>query len=182
MQGRFSITHLLLAAVAMFVLSSVSYADPLKITIGPGVAANTFTFQNQSTTDTAIDFEVVLLSAGPAIGNGFGGAPFPVTNLQGAVPGGGFIRVIYDGGPGIPPNGLYTHSFTGFPVGTQFDVTFSYMINGQRVLMDPFIVVTLASVQGETIATPEPATLLLLGTGLTGIAINTRKRIKTHKK
>jgi len=79
-----------------------------------------------------------------------------------------------------PPNGLYTHRFIGFPVGTVFDVTFSNNRNGQRIFMDPAIVILLASSEGETIAAPEPATLLLLGTGLMGIAIKTRKRLKTQ--
>ena len=183
MKERVSVTHLLFAAVAMFVFSNVGYADPLRITTQAGGAVgDTFTFQNRSNTETAIDFEVVLLSlTPPAIAGGFGGAPFPMAHPEGAVAGGGFIRIIYDGGPGIAPGGLYTHSFPGWPAGTQFEVTFSYNINGQRVLMDPFVVITLASAQGETTPTPEPATMLLLGTGLAGVVIRMRKNSTLQK-
>jgi len=177
MKKRTLIRHVLLTAVAIFVLSDVGYADPLLITTQAGQAANIFTFQNVHPTEVATDFHVVLLTPGPPVigGGSFGGAPFP--NLILVNP-----SITYIGGPGIQPGGLYTHGFTGWPVGTQFEVTFSYTINGQTVFMDPFIVITIASTaQGETIATPEPTTMLLLGTGLAGVAIKTRKRFKRRK-
>ena len=177
MKRRISIRYVLLAAVAMFVLSDVGYADPLRITTQAGQAANTFTFRNEHPTETATDFHVVLLTPGPPVisGASFGGAPFP--NLILVNP-----AITYIAGPGIPVGGLYTHAFVGWPVGTQFEVTFSYTINGQTVFMDPFVVITIASTaQGETIATPEPTTMLLLGTGLAGVAMKMRKTLKSRK-
>jgi len=176
MKRRISLRHLLLAAVAVFVFSGSSYADPLVIVTGPG--ANIFMFQNAHPTLTATDFRVVLLSVPPpAIGGGFGGAPFPVTNLQLPAAGGGFLRVIYDGGPGVAPGGIYTHRFPNWPVGTMFSISFSYLINGQIVLLDPIVIGQSASnPQGQTTATPEPATLLLLATGLSGFAAAIRRR------
>lgn len=176
MKGRISLRQLLLAAAALFVFSEAGYADPLKITIGPG--PNIFVFENNHPTATALDFDVlvVMLPPGaPGIGGGFGGAPFPLTNLVNAG------NIIYSG-PGILPGGQYTHEFVGFAVGTMFDVQFSYVINGQRVLLDPILVGQIVSTaQGETNAVPEPTTLFLLGSGLAGVAIKTRKRLKHRK-
>ena len=182
MKGRISLRHLLFAAVAVLVFSVVGYADPVLIFI-PAPGVNTFVFQNVSDTLTATDFEVtVSTSFGLGIERGFGGAPFPVTTLQGPLVGGGFVRVVYDGGPGIPRGGTYTHSFPDWPVGTLFSVTFSSIIDGQRVLFDPRVLeVNRSAGQGFTTPTPEPTTLFLLGTGVVGVVIKTRKRFKRRK-
>lgn len=178
MKRRILIRHVLLSAIAVFVLTEAAHADPLVIVTGAG--GNSFVFQNAHPTATATDFRVVLLSVPPpAIGGGTGGAPFPVTTLQLPAAGGGFLRVIYDGGTGVAPGGMYTHSFPDWPVGTMFDVQFSYLIGGQIVLMDPVLVQRGAfTTQGETTSTavPEPMTLFLLGTGLAGVAAKVRGR------
>lgn len=183
MKGKISLRHLLFAAVAVFVFSTVGYADPLIISI-PAPGVNTFVFVNAHPTATATDFRVVLASVPPpAIGGGFGGTPFPVTTLQLPAAGGGFLRVIYDGGPGIPAGGTYTHSFPNWPVGTMFNVSFSYIIGGQIVLLDPIVVTVNSSTgQGATNPIPEPTTMVLLGTGLVGVAIKTRKRFKERQR
>jgi hypothetical protein len=179
MKAKSSSRHLFFAAVAVFVFSNVGYADPLTISI-PAPGVNTFVFVNAHPTATATDFRVVLASVPPpGIGNGSGGTPFPVTTLQLPATGGGFLRVIYDGGPGIPAGGTYSHSFPGWPVGTSFNVTFSYLIGGQIVLMDPTVrEVNSSTGQGATSPSPEPTALLLLGTGLMGFAMTARKRFR----
>ena len=172
MKGRISLRQLLLAGVALFVFSEVGYADPLQITIGAG--PNIFVFQNNiAATATDFDVRIVMLPPGaPGIGGGFGGAPFPFSNLLNA----GNINYR---GPGIAPGGQYTHEFIGFAVGTVFDIQFSYMIDGERVLRDPILVGQIVSTaQGDTNAVPEPTTLFLLGSGLAGVAIKTRRRLK----
>lgn len=185
MKKRISLTHLLLAAISVFVFSKVGYADPLRITIGPGV--NTFVFQNQLETQTAVDFEVTLVGDGPpGIGGGSGGAPFSDEPMFGdPLPGGGFRSITYLGSLGVPPQGMYTHSFVDWPVGTMFDVVFSYSVGGVIVFLEPRFIqqttnVTNAS-PAQTRPVPEPTTLLLLGTGLATIAIKTRKRFKKPK-
>jgi len=181
MEGRTSIRHLLLAAVAMFVLSDVGYAD--QVTIQAGQGANIFLFQNAHPTATATDFRVVLLSQPqPAIGGGTGGPLFPDPHFEVGAAGGGFLRVIYDGGAGVPAGLIYAHSFPDWPVGTRFNVFFSYTIAGQIELLDAKVVGQgTATAQGKTTSTPEPITMLLLGTGLAGVAIKTRKRLKSRK-
>ena len=178
MKGRTSTRHLLLAAVAMFVLSDVSYADQIKIEAGQG--ANIFLFQNMHTTATATDFRVVLVSQPqPAIGGGEGGTPFPEAHFEVAAAGGGFLRVIYDSGPGVPAGLIYAHSFPGWPVGTTFNVFFSYTIGGVTELLEAKLVGQgTAAAQGKTTPTPEPATMILLGTGLAGVAIKMRRRLQ----
>ena len=182
MKRRKSLRHLLFAMVLVLSFSVVGYADPLIISI-PAPGVHTFVFQNVQPTATATDFQVLVLSPSVALGNGFGGTPFPVRSFQLPVASGGFLRFVYDGGPGIPAGGTYTHSFTDFQVGTVFSVTFSYLIGGQIVFLDPRVLGVNTSVgQGLTRAVPEPTTLLLLSTGLAGVAIKTRKRLKTWKR
>ena len=179
MQGTTSIRPVLLAAVAILVFSNLGYAE--QVTIQANQGANVFLFQNIQTT-TATDFRVFLLTLGaPAIGNGDGGAPFPNAHFeQGAPIGGGFFLVTYDGGSGVPSGLIYAHSFPGWPVGTTFDVLFSYTNSaGQTELRNPKVVGQGgATAQGQTTPTPEPATLVLLGTSLVGVAIKTRTRLK----
>lgn len=186
MTRTISIKYLLLVPVTIFVLATAIKADPLRITIGPGANGSTFTFVNAHPTETARDFSVILLTPPPpAIRGGFGGVPFPVTTLLQPADGGGFFAVNYsmgNNGTGIAPGGLYTHIFPGWPVGTQFEVQFSYIINGQAVLLDPTLAVVVgATSQGQTTPTPEPTTLLLLGTGLAGVAVKIRKGLKNRK-
>lgn len=179
MKRATSITRLLLAVVAVLVASGAVRAD--QITIQANQGANVFLFQNVHPTEqTATDFRVTLLSLPPpAIGDGTGGTPFPDAHFEeGGALGGGFFRVVYDGGPGVPFGLIYAHSFPGWPVGTRFDVFFSYKIDGQIQLFGAKLVGqgSTATPQGQTTPTPEPATMLLLGAGLAGFAMNARKR------
>ena len=184
MKGRISFRHLLFALVAVLVFSVVGYADAL-ITI-PAQGVNTFVFQNAHTTATATDFRITVLAVIsdplPAIGGGFGGAPFPMATFQNPANSGGFHRVVYDGGAGIPAGETYTHSFPDWPVGAVFGVSFSYLIGGQVVFLDPKVLeVNTSNGQGFTRPVPELTTLLLLGTGLAGAAIKSRNRFKERK-
>lgn len=181
MKGTTSIRHLLSAAAVILVLSAMVYAD--QITIQANQGANVFLFQNVHPTEqTATDFRVTLLSLPPpAIGAGTGGTPFPDAHFEeGGALGGGFFRVVYDGGPGVPFGLIYAHSFPGWPVGTRFDVFFSYKIDGQIQLFGAKLVGqgSTATPQGQTTPTPEPTTMLLLGMGVVGVALRTRKKRK----
>ncbi len=101
-------------------------ANAVIIMVDPMIAS--YNFQNPDPRRTATDFRVVLLSVPPPgiSGGSFGGAPFPNPVFELPATGGGWLRAIYNGPPGIAPLGTYTHAFPGWPAGTKFEVLFSY--------------------------------------------------------
>jgi len=119
------------------------------VTTGPG--DNTICFVNGEELLTATDFKVVLLGVPPpAIGGGFGGTEFPVASFEVDAAGGGFLRVVYQagaGGTGVPAGEKYNHSFPGWPVGTQFRVSFSYSPTEQAPILSEDCPI---SIGGET--------------------------------
>jgi len=114
-----------LITVLILIAAIPCTSSAVVITTNPG--ADSFVFTNLDPTRTATDFDVTLITVtGPGIGDGNGGAPFPLAFIGLPKVDGGFGTIVYQGGPGIPPGGTYTHSFPGWPANTMFDVTFSY--------------------------------------------------------
>ncbi len=165
------------------VLGTTEVSSAVVLMLG-GPAPQTYKFTNTQLI-TATDFKVSLAfpdqAPPPAIGGGNGGIPFPVTNLQLPAAGGGFLRVIYDGGPGIAPGGMHTHSFIGFPAGFKIEALFSYNNNPNDLREPQFELLSAgASAQGKTVASvPEPtSTLSILALGTLGAASTLKRKLK----
>jgi hypothetical protein len=159
----------------------VGFADGLQITVSAGY--DSFTFVNTSS-QTAIDIQVTLVTTtGPGIDAdaSSGGEPFPDVYISGPPVDGGVGGLIFmvPGGPptnaGIPPGGGYTISFPGWPDGTVFDVEFSYPPPlGQT---GPVLALQGSyTTEGYVYATPEPASVLLMGAGLAGLLWRRRRK------
>lgn len=135
-----------------------------------------------------------------------GGAPFPngrVGTVGDDFFGRPYRSAIFQGPPGIPAGGSYGLSFPGWPVGTQFDVLFSYnnedldVRSPGRVYQqlgfgldptdfdfvadlssEPFAPLAadfdFLSSSGRIVAISEPATLALLSLGLAVLFFRTR--------
>ncbi len=151
-----------LAPVVLFLLtcSGEAVADPvwnLTVTNNTGM--------------TATGFQLIFTGTGGSITN-----PVIVMNAAGAgaptitvVSSGSGINVSW-GPPGIPPGGSFTVQFS-----TQFSPiqpNSGFWLVPQQIPVD----FTRDNVTLREI--PEPFTLLLLATGLAGVAINSRKKLK----
>jgi hypothetical protein len=155
----------------ILIVSATALADSITITIAQD--QNSFTFTNPSIFSTATDFELTLLTVGgPGIGGGNGGAPFAGgLALTGPHAGGGFNNLTFSGDLGIPPGGTYKVKFIGFPIGTQFKITFT-----------PIEVILASSpgqysTTGRVTAVPEPSAFLLFASGLAGMAAFMRRKL-----
>ena len=156
-----------LARLSVLVLLAPVASVAVVITVNPGM--DSFVFTNIDPTRTATDFDVKLITvAGPGIGDGDGGAPFPFAFIGLPAVDGGFGHIVYQGGPGIPPGGMYTHSFPGWPANTMFDVEFSF-----PPPPNPLAIRLVSQghfpTEGSTNSTPEPSATILVAFGLLGL-------------
>jgi hypothetical protein len=110
------------------------------------------------------------------------GSTFQVVCL---CPGGGNVGV--EGEVDLNGNGFMDHLAADAATQTSFFIQITPP-NSPALFYGPFGVsesklnLTGQTKQPEPNCTPEPTTMLLLGTGLAGFAIKTRKRLKSHKR
>jgi hypothetical protein len=139
-----------------------------------GTATITSTLTGDTSTITG-DFTLLNVSLFPGNPNSFeSGGVFIITGAgPGHATGIGAGSLL-----GAPFTASITHNFLGNPTASlaapfQVQTSFNYMeVSPDQLMFGGTI---------QTSAVPEPATMLLLGTGLAGVAIKMRKRLKNRK-
>jgi hypothetical protein len=151
------------------------------ITFGSGGNLTTITFTGVSSTVNATPFTFASLGDFQTSVTGGGATITPGTtftlNITQTAPSGGTGALLGTLTGTIQQNqstGLVTFSVSSVTIGT---ATYS-LTNNPLPLVPPSTNNGVTSVQAQISTVPEPATMLLLGTGLAGVAASVRKRRK----
>jgi hypothetical protein len=167
--------RVVLLAVLALALPTAALANIIDYTNGGSVALGTATITGTASSGQTLTLSSELTGIGATLGN-LG----TVTVKTGVLVGSNGSFTFTGGSISIVENGITTPLFTGtFTSGTVMVVNgfvnVNYFVGG---LAGGFQITKGGVVSGDTIVTPEPGTLGLLGTGLVGLAGIVRRKIR----